>query len=229
MAPHDKPSAGPSAARKFRPDGTARHFRGNTIISFVAPDSPEALLLARAVDRARPAIGDDLVLLPATSWHMTVFELLCDDIRDADRWSSKLALDAPLELTDEFFARHVPTVDAPSELDMTCQGVSINETTLGVQLVPTDAATADSLHRYRTELSEVTGIRFPDHDGYGFHITLAYTLRPPTPDRQRDLDAVIAASGADLEGKRFTLPAPVLTYFADMTRFVENVRPDRAD
>ena len=228
MNPHE-PSPGPSAAMKFSRDGAARLFRGNTIISFVAEGSPEALLLTRAVDRIRPSIAGDLVLLPASSWHMTVFELLCDDIRDVDRWSSKLALDAPLELTDEFFARHVPTVDAPSELDMTCQGVSINETTLGVQLVPTDSATADSLRRYRTELSEVTGIRAPDHDGYGFHVTLAYTLRPPTPDGHRDLDAAIAAATAELEGKRFRLPPPVLTYFDDMTRFVEDVRPDQSE
>ncbi len=218
-------SAGPSAGSKFLPDGTARYFPGNTIISFVSEGSAEALLLARVVDQLRSAIAEDFVLLPATSWHMTLFELLCDTVRDVDRWSSKLSLDASLESVDEFFAEHVPTVVAPAGLDMTCQGISADGTTLGLQLDPTDSVTADALRRYRTALSEVTGVRQPGHDNYGFHITLAYRLRRPESGRQQHIDAAMSRANAEAEGARLRIPAPVLTYFSDMTHFAEHARP----
>jgi len=219
------PHLGPSAGSKFWPDGTPRHFPGNTIISFVAAQSAEAHLLARTVDHLRESVADDFVVLPPSSWHMTVFELLCDQVRDADHWSRFLDADAPLSAADEFFAERVPTVIAPSRLDMRSRCISVGSAALGVLLEPADQVTTDALHRYREELAIATGVRFPNHDSYRFHITLAYRLSPPTSNTQQQIDAAIQRADIDLDDRGFEIAQPVLTYFSDMTDFDVGSRP----
>lgn len=229
MANHDAvdevSSAGGSARSKFSPDGTPRHFPGNTIICPVSPDSAEAGHVAQAVEHLRRSFAFDFVLLPPTSWHMTVFELLCDQVRAVDRWSRYLDTATPLAVTDEFFAARIPTVSAPEELMMRYRSFTIGDDAAGLLLEPDDASTAAELEQYRERLSDVTGVRFPGHDTYRFHITVAYKLKEPSVETQRQIDAAAAQTHTDLDGARFRLPRPVLTYFSDMTEFVADARP----
>ncbi|MFK7919585.1 MAG: DUF1868 domain-containing protein [Ilumatobacter sp.] len=220
-------AAGPTAQDKFGPDGTARHFPGNTVVSLVPSPSAEADLLTRAVDHLREAIAHDSVLLPPSSWHMTVFELLCDQVRDSVFWSTRLDADASLDAVDEFVADCVPTIPAPHQLTMHYNGISAGDTAIGVSVEPADATTTQTLIEYRNALSEVTGIRFPNHDDYRFHITLAYTLTRPSAATRPRLDEAIARVDADLNGALFAMPEPVLTFFSDMTEFAVDSRPTR--
>lgn len=221
--------SGPTAASKFAPDGTARHFPGNTIISFVPPGSPEAQLLEQASGHLGEALAADFVTLPPSSWHMTVFELLCDQVRDAAHWSRFLDLDAPLDTVDEFFAGRVPTVATPDQINMRFERIFVGEHALGVQIEPEDSATADVLREYRQGLSEATGVRFPNHDSYRFHVTLAYALQRSDGQGQHDFDSVAERAERDLAGARFAMPQPVLTYFSDMTDFAVDARPTRPE
>ncbi len=208
--------------RKFHADGTARLFPGNTIICFVAPESPvgqAAIAFQEAVRQT--AFGSAFTLLPPASFHMTVMELLCDQVRAPERWSAQLPLDAPLAQTDDFFLARVPAIPAPERLAMQVVGL-FHRDNLMLTLQPADGATAEALRSYRAAVAAATGVRFPDHDTYGFHISLAYRLLQLDAAQEEGLNELFAASLPRLQaaGASIALPPPVLTGFDDMTRFV---------
>ncbi|NJN16631.1 MAG: DUF1868 domain-containing protein [Oscillochloris sp.] len=69
--------------RKFHPDGSARLFPGNTVICFAAASEPLYQAAVGLQDRLRTtSYGHRFALLPPPSFHMTVIELLCDQVRE---------------------------------------------------------------------------------------------------------------------------------------------------
>ena len=208
--------------RKFHPDGTPRLFAGNTIICFVAPERSISQATVAFQNALRQAtFGGKFALLPQSSFHMTVMELLCDQVRAAERWSAQLALDASLPASDTFFLERVPAIPAPDGLSMRVTGL-FHRDNLMLTLQPATTDTAAALRDYRAAVASATGVRFPDHDSYGFHLSLAYRLV--------HLDSAEEAALAELcrrwlprlqaEGASIALPRPLLTCFDDMTSFV---------
>lgn len=207
--------------RKFYPDGSPRLFPGNTTICFVDPDSPIGQA-GRAFQVAlREAFGPKFAPLPPSSFHMTTMELLCDEVRAPERWSSQLALDAPLAATDAFFVERVGPLPAPAGLTMRLTTVGHRHGIL-LNLEPADAATGEALRAYREAVAAATGVRFPDHDSYGFHISLAYRIIHLDTAEEAALAALAAAWLPRLRdaGAAIALPPPALTFFDDMVRFV---------
>jgi hypothetical protein len=208
--------------RKFYADGTARRFPGNTIICFVDPESPlgQAASAFQAALHAQPW-GAKFALLPPSSFHMTVMDLLCDQVRVAERWSPHLPLDAPLPATDAFFLERVPAVPLPTLRTMRVDSIY---TGFGLMLMlePTDAATEAALRGYRDAIASATGVRHPDHNSYGFHMSLGYRLYALDAAETASLTALCAAWAPQLRdaGATLALPPPVLCSFADMTAFV---------
>jgi hypothetical protein len=207
--------------RKFYPDGTPRRFPGNTIICFVEPDSPLGTL-AQAFQHALGAapLGHKFALLPPPSFHMTVMELLCDEVRTPERWSPLLPLDAPLAATDAFFLERVPRITAPSDRTVRVTGIG-HPNNLWLSLEPADEATAVALRAYRNAVAEATQVRFPDHERYRFHLSLAYRLIELEADEEEALAALVHTWQPQLRaaGASIALPPPVLTGFDDMVRF----------
>jgi hypothetical protein len=207
--------------RKFYPDGAPRIFAGNTTICFVDPDGP----LGRAAQAFQQALaatfGPRFALLPPSSFHMTTMELLCDEIRTPERWSAQLPLDAPIAATDPFFIERVTPLPAPAGLTMRVTSIGHRHGML-LNLEPADAATGEALWAYREAVATATGVRFPDHASYWFHISLAYRII--------ELDAAEEAALAEFAatwlprlrdvGAAIALPPPTLTFFDDMCRFV---------
>lgn len=68
----------------------------------------------------------------------------------------------------------------------------------------------------------MTGVRFPNHEHYQFHITLAYEIIKPSLAQQRELSAALARAEHRLRGSTLRLPMLDLTFFADMTAFFTN-------
>ena len=93
---------------------------------------------------------------------------------------------------------------------------------LMLTLQPADGATAEALRSYRAALAAATGVCFPDHDTYGFHMSLAYRLLQLDAAQEEGLDELCAVWLPRLQatGASMALPPPVLTGFDDMTRFV---------
>jgi hypothetical protein len=213
--------------RKFHPDGTPQRFPGNTIICFVAPDS-QLGAAAQAFQQALHAapFGSKFALLPPSSFHITVMELLCDEARTPERWSALLPLDAPLAAADAFFLERVPRIAAPRDSTVRVTGIA-HPDNLWLTLEPADEATAVALRAYRNAVAEATGVRFPDHDRYRFHLSLAYRLIELDADEEAALAALARSWVPQLQaaGASIALPPPVLTGFDDMFRFVPLTQP----
>ncbi len=206
---------------KFNPDGSVRFFPGNTVISFI--DHRDAVFAlfqeVRAMLRGSAA-ADCVTFLPEDSAHMTVFEGVCDQWRRPEVWTKALPLDAPLTEVDAFFERQFQQAQLLGDARMRAVGLRVGGGYM-MRLQPLERRDADSLKRYRDQLSELFTLRFPDHDAYGFHISLCYITKAPDAAQndaferfEREADAYIARKGTV-----FTVQAPQLTYFRDMFRF----------
>lgn len=167
---------------------------------------------------------DKFAFLPPDSFHMTVSDLVCDQVRIPQKWSRFLSLDASLEACDRFFISNVPTVPTPAGFRMRYKFIRKHAT---IELEAADAYTQQSLREYRHQISDVTGVRHPNHDRYNFHISLAYELIELTPEEEAERQATFAKIDARLEKTFgiFETSSPQLTFFDDMFKFVpENAR-----
>ena len=210
--------------RKFNSDGMVRRFRGNTVISFVAPHSP----LGRCADRAREAIeaseaAPRLTFLPPASYHVTVVRLVCDEDREPAKWSSHLDLHCPLKDVDAFMADAMASIESPASIDMQYRATSAHDV-VAIELEPASPTARATLNSYRDAVAEATGVRHADHHDYVFHLSLAYRVSLLSPAESLELAAALATVHSHLVGEGpFILPAPVLTFFDDMFEF----RPGR--
>lgn len=212
----------PAVGSKFYEDGRVRQFPGNTIICFADPQG-EAYRASEWAQKqiAQASYGDKFAMLPPSSFHMTVMDLLCDEVREKDHWSTHLSLDATLEETDQYFIKTVGQVPPPDNFRMTFSHLALGTIGLSLSLQPADDETAQALYAYRDKIADVTGVRFPDHETYGFHLSLAYRIVRLTDDEELQLKSLAEHIDEQLH-KRFGLfdtGQPVLTFFDDMFAF----------
>ena len=206
---------------KFHEDGQVRFFAGNTIVSHILENSHvfrEALWAQSEVMRL--PFASKYAFLPPHSFHMTVFELLCDQVRDQQHWSSHLDLAIGLRETDVYFEKTATPIGPPSELQMRLSAVSTTRHAY-IGLVPVNEKAEARIRAYRDRLSESTGVRFPNHDEYHYHISLAYMLEDLTEAEQEKGHAAEEAIETRL-GRTLaevTIPAPRVTYFDHMHAF----------
>jgi hypothetical protein len=210
--------------RKFHADGSVRAFPGNTIVCHLPADGPARMALMRVYDRLAALPARWHALLPPSSWHMTVFEGVCDQIRDPVRWPADLPLDAPLAACTDLFAARLRAVrfGIAGPIRVAVGGViAVHGGFLGVTLEPADPEQHLRLRSLRDRLSAVLGLRVPVHLGYRFHLTLGYQIDWLTPDEQRAMAEVCHAATAHLleAAPVFELPVPSFCTFDDMHAF----------
>jgi hypothetical protein len=208
---------------KFEADGSARRFPGNTIIRHVDPGSALMAALTMAHEEFRRVDdGRRLALLPPSSYHMTIFEGVCDQVRTAARWP----VDTPADLAlDELTARFRATL---AELRHGCalpfrlRAVPpiAKWGPLVLALEPADDAENRKLRGLRNRLADALRLRTPDHEDYAFHITLAYAVDWP----DEALDAALREAYARLADQAnqdggVSFGAPEFCVFDDMTEF----------
>ena len=213
----------PSVGRKFHPDGRPRRFPGNSLICPLPGDAPQVAALERVMARFRAgSFARRFAELPASSHHMTVFDLVCDPIRRPERWSSRLPLDQDLAEVDAAFRRWLTAVEPwPTVLRMQFDDVGPSDVTLHLRVSPADDATGDALAAFREAASAATGVRHPVHDRYRFHLSLAYQLAWMDRKERRAFDAFAGGVEAEL-GREFgvlVFGAPQLVLFDDMFAF----------
>ena len=206
---------------KFDQDGTVLEFPGSTVICHVPPDSPTHVFLIRLRDRLKTQPwASKYSFLPPSSYHMTVFDVVCDQFRTPAHWTSKFPLDAPLEDVDRLLIEQWPNIDKPAPFSVRCQRFYVRDV-IGISLRPTSSEVERAMRDYRNVLSHDFGIRYPNHADYGFHITLAYHIK------RLSLFENLRAHGFVLQNRRSTrkefgvlqFDSPELTFFADMTHF----------
>ena len=180
----------PSVGVKFNEDGTVRRFPGNTFLCHVDKTSPvyQEVLWAQQQLKAMKC-ATDYAFLPEASMHMTVIEGLCDQIREATHWSSKLAEDVNIESATESFQAWLQEAAATPNFQMKFDYV-YNSRAGGtvLRLKPANDETKSALKVCRDNLSELTGIRHPTHDEYHFHITLSYKVINLDEEQQAELE-----------------------------------------
>lgn len=206
---------------KFNADGSVRFFPGNTVISMIDHSAPvfEQFKTLRAMFQALPA-SRCMTFLPDDSIHMTVFEGVCNQWRKPESWTSRLPLDCTLTETDELFERQFKCVRPLGQVRM------VGERIAGVggfliRFRPEGEGDAAELRRYRDELSEAFGLRFPNHDTYFFHVSIGYFTKEPTPEECAQIEAFRDEGTRYIQTHdiRFDMQPPRLTFFNDMFCF----------
>ncbi|QQZ61289.1 DUF1868 domain-containing protein [Paenibacillus sonchi] len=213
-----------NVGRKFNQDGSVKEFPGNTIISCVDPSSEtfaalnklrEQFLLLKSAGK--------FTVLPPSSFHMTLIQGICDVDRKAELWSRYLSLDTPLEEVDTFFKEKYKYVRQLEPVKMNFDFLDLNHHVIKVSLRPQDLKDALELTRFREDVSYHLGLRFPDHDRYVFHISLAYQIYHLTDEEKLELQ--VFKEKMDVEFGRlfgsFEPPVPRLVLFNNMFKFGE--------
>jgi len=122
---------------------------------------------------------------------MTVFNLITDQIRVREYWSSleDIPLDLPLLQVDEAFKKHLITLQPPKNGEIKMKYIyesnSENKDALLIHLLPADVQSENILRNYRNELSKRTAIRFPNFENYKFHVSLAYLIEHLSPEEKK--------------------------------------------
>lgn len=216
-----------SIGKKFNADGTVRHFPGNTIISMVNPNQEifAHFLRIRHLLEESPA-APCVTLLPLSSIHMTVIEGVCDQVRQADHWTSLLPPDCSLAETDAFFEERLADVPPLEPVTLRMTHVVFTGAIL-LRLEPVTQANAARLKRYRNDVSTALGLRFPNHDSYRFHISLGYFTKEPTQREAQALHAFGEQADRYIAQHEILMQAqpPQLMFFDDMFRFVPHRIP----
>lgn len=208
--------------RKFNEDGSARFFPGNTIISKVKKDNLIYPVIERIADAFRKGKGAaKYVFLPPESYHMTMIQGVCEEDRRKELWSCFLPLDAPLERVDDFFEKEFKKVGKLPRTEMVFDYIDLSNGTILVRFLPASKADAQNLKKFRDEVSGRLGVRFPDHERYGFHISVAYQLWEMDEAEEESMREICRTLEEKLKKDRpaFCLRQPELTYFENMFCF----------
>ncbi|KAI9373833.1 RNA ligase/cyclic nucleotide phosphodiesterase [Aspergillus egyptiacus] len=203
----------PKTAKKFHPDGTPKQYRGHSVICPLPASSTFRPTLRRiqASLRAHPlssTLYPGAALLPESSWHTTVFI----GIRDRERAEAVMprggyaedlkrasGLQGPYEEWLAYMTSRVrgmevdPGARPPYRLEIlrTIPEIKYSISIRLRQRDDGDDGNGGSLVRLRDQLSEKTGIRHENHEGFRFHITLAYMLREVSGEEATELKRVV--------------------------------------
>ena len=212
-----------AVGRKFNADGSVRRFAGNTVICTVPENSPlmDALIDLQA-ELAAARFAPAFAFLPASSFHMTLFEGVNDPERSPERWPRDVPLDTPLEEVTRIFVDRLSDVRLANRFMLEADGLVCSPR--GGSVVTLSAVDADqerTLRSSRDLLSERLRHAKPNHAGYRFHITLSYQTRwldidgaEALADAQRNLLAEFRSRIPRVE-----IGDPAFCVFDDMTRF----------
>ena len=208
------------ATIKFNADGTPRRYRGNTVISAVVEGTPLFNVVGEVLSLlAQSPASACYALLPPSSLHMTVIQLLSEEYRRL-AWTSKLDADCSLEEADKFMSATLAEIEPPSRIRMKYKGIKASKSGLRIELEP---ATTEVLHKllaYRNTVVYQTGVIRAEHDHYGFHVGLAYRIGQFSANELEALEKCLAAAHELLTASEtFELPPPALTFFDNMTEY----------
>lgn len=206
---------------KFNQDGSARLFPGSTVLCHVDPNSETMKLLLKFHEAIlRQAWHTNYAMLPPSSLHMTVFDLVCDQVRVPAAWTSRVALDAPLEAVDEMVLERWPFAPPAPPIKVIYDVLNIGEY-ITIRLKPQDEASNQCIRDYRDALSRLFGIRHPNHTSYFFHITFAYGITSLDVKEVAAINRFVGEWAPVLQNglNQIELIPPKLCFFADMTHF----------
>lgn len=204
---------------KFNEDGSLRYFPGATIISFLEESNPmRSLMTEIRNDAEKSSFASNYVFLPPSSFHMTVFDLYSDFERYESKWSTKIDPTIHAAEIDAFLFNVCQKIPAPDSFLMKVDYVDPNS----IRLLPASDETERNLQEYRNRISEETGIRFPNHDSYQYHMTFGYHLFEGDQKSLVHARRFIAEKTCMLQEKMptFTIGRPIFCTYSTMKEFI---------
>lgn len=198
-APRTEPR---DVGRKFNADGTPMPFEGNTFLGHFTQQGNGYEVFDAWLDIVREmprhAFARRLTLTPTSSWHVT----LVGGVNDADRhtaaWPSDMSRDMPMAEVNRILLqrlerrRATPLAPCRFVIDDRRPPSARREGSMGIPLRPADADTATRLRAARDELADLMRLRRPDHDDYGYHVTIGYLYRFLDPAESAAMQAATA-------------------------------------
>lgn len=170
---------------KFSPNGVLQRFPGNTLLCHLPPASPlqPGLNAVYASLSSHPVLSKLIHLLPKDSWHMTVLDGVHGD-QVTTRKRPPGFEGRPLEEVTQDFSLKLRQLGL--ELDneglappykMKIRGFDRAKVGIGLEVEGATAEEEKRIRLLRDRLADALGLRRPNHDTYGFHITMAYLMR----------------------------------------------------
>jgi hypothetical protein len=209
--------------RKFNADGSLRHYPGLTVICPVLPGNPAYAGAVWVAEQLRAqSFAPHLFFLPPESYHMTLIALVNDQRRDAGWWPKALPLDAPLAQVDDYFIQAMSHLTPMTPPPMRATGMT-GWLAAAIALETAEPEGRWALDGYRDAIAVNSQLRRPDHDGYQFHITVAYRIIEFDSEMAKaEYEAFRLAIAPELQARigAFTPEPPELTFYDDMGRFV---------
>ena len=224
--PSSRPEYPIGIPTKFTPEGQVNRYPGNTTICHLPPTSPllPHLRALHAILSSHPTLSKRIHLLPQASWHMTTLDGVREQECEPGMWpegKEKQPLD---ECTAEF-ARSLRQVGS----DLSKEGLappyrmrvrSFDECLIGIGLVIEGATVEEEkrMRRLRDRLADAMGFRAPNHEIYGFHLSIAYLMRYIDGEHREELNRVLAMHVPGVQ-QEFELGAVEFCIFEDMYSF----------
>ena len=205
---------------KFYQDGSFKEFLGATIISFL---DTQSTLFAEVISTSRKAqkevYASKYAFLPPHSYHMTNMVLYNDSPLDRQGvgWSKKIPNNTSFGLMNQKLGDMLAHIEFPSFYRMKLTEVHDNS----YRLVPATAESAQSIKTFRDSCAEATGIYFPDHDTYEFHISYAYNIITLDKTEEIALQNFLTEETERIKNiiPEFDIPSPEYCTFRDMSHF----------
>lgn len=193
---------------------------GNTVVCHLVEGSPSeaAIVAIRERMRAMPD-ADRLAFTPVSSLHMTLFQGIIEYRRRLPFWPHDIALDTGIDEMTRLLLERLEGFQGLGAFRIKATGVTPN----GLNVAGATPEDERVMRAWRDALTVPFGYRHPDHDGYVFHITLAYQIRRLAGDRAPEWQALFDDS-MDLlarEAPVIELKAPAFCAFRDMKHFEE--------
>ena len=206
--------------KKFLPNGDPLLFPGNTFLCHLPKG--EFWRFARYVQTQTDitSFAHKFALLPPSSFHMTVYEGICDQVRRQDNWVEGLPLDAPLYQITEYFSSRVSKLPKANSIRMKVVKCTLKGGIM-FHVVPFDEETKTYLKNFRNCMQNEMKMKNLNADKYEFHISLAYNLITLTSEEKEELQVILDRINKMIQERDFMIEfgAVEFCYFNDMFHF----------
>ncbi|MGL4676581.1 MAG: DUF1868 domain-containing protein [Brevinema sp.] len=206
--------------RKFNPIGEPTFFPGNTFLCHVPKNNFWRFCRYVQSQTDNTDFSHKFAPLPASSFHMTVCEGVCDKVRRKDNWVDSISLDASLYEVTQYIFSHLELFPTTTQIRMAVKKIALKG---GIFFIvePANKVTEEYLRDFRSFIFNKLKINNLYSNGYEFHISLAYNLISLTAQEQTDLEDIFTKINNILDERNYIIEfgAVEFCYFNDMFHF----------
>jgi hypothetical protein len=223
-APDSIPSEG--TVEKWYPDGRAKRFAGNTVLSHLPRESQLADAITLLHEKLlNSPFAKKVALTPVASYHMTILGGCTDLDRVREEWPPYVPFDAPIATCSRQVGERMETVrlraEMPLRMRLDQRATIAASSACTLHLVPASDAEKNKLQGIREQLADVYGFRAKDFDRYNFHLGLGYQLGRFTTAEHQEYARILEVQLPHIiqSAKWIEFGNPEYCTFEDMLRF----------